>query len=70
MKTDGIAYRIAAALLAVVGLAAFFFLIGDEVPEHPLTFWEFALVKGVSLAVLAVVLYAAQALMNRREEEK
>lgn len=70
MKTDGITYRITTILLAVVGLVAFFFLIGDEVPECPLTFWEFALVKGCSLAVLAVVLYIAQTLLDRREGEK
>ena len=49
------------AMLAVLGLAALFFLIGDEVPYCPLTRGEFALLKCGSLAVLALVGMAAQA---------
>ena len=50
-------------MLAMLGLAALFFLIGDEVPNFPLTWGEFALLKCGSLAVLALV--AAQALYNK-----
>ena len=52
------------AMLAVLGLAALFFLIGDEVRYYPLTWGEFALLKCGSLAVLALVGVAAQALIK------
>lgn len=53
------------AMLAVLGLAALFFLIGDEVLDFPLTWGEFALLKCGSLAVLALVGVAAQALYHK-----
>lgn len=53
------------AMLAVLGLAALFFLIGDEVPYCTLTWGEFALLKCGSLAVLALVGVAAQALYHK-----
>lgn len=65
MKTESIIYRVYAVMLAVLGLVAFFFLIGDEVPDCPLTWGEFALVKCGSLAVLALVGVAAQALYRK-----
>ena len=52
-------------MLAVLGLAALFFLIGDEVTYFPLTWGEFALLKCGSLAVLALVGVAAQALYRK-----
>ena len=52
-------------MLAVLGLAALFFLIGDEVPYCQLTWVEFALLKCGSLAVLALVGVAAQALYHK-----
>ena len=58
MKTT-IIYKVCMALLAMLGLAALFFLIGDEVPYFPLTWGEFALLKCGSLAVLALVGVAA-----------
>lgn len=68
MKTNGIAYRIAAYTLAAIGLVAFFFLMGDEAPEYPLTLGEFALIKCGALAVLALVLFAAQRLYKKMED--
>ena len=53
------------AMLAVLGLAALFFLIGDEVPYCPLTQGEFALLKCGSLAVLALMGVAEQALYHK-----
>lgn len=53
------------AMLAVLGLAALFFLIGDEVRYFPLTWGEFGLLKCGSLAVLALVGVAAQALYHK-----
>ena len=53
------------AMLAVLGLISFFFLIGDEVPDCTLTWGEFALLKCGSLAVLALVGVAAQAMYNK-----
>lgn len=53
------------AMLAVLGLISFFFLIGDEVPYCQLTWGEFALLKCGSLAVLALVGVAAQALYRK-----
>lgn len=53
------------AMLAVLGLAALFFLIGDEVPYCPLTRGEFALLKCGSLAVLALMGVAEQALYHK-----
>ena len=53
------------AMLAVLWLAALFFLIGDEVPYCQLTWVEFALLKCGSLAVLALVGVAAQALYHK-----
>lgn len=53
------------AMLAVLVLAALFFLIGDEVRYFPLTWGEFALLKCGSLAVLALVGVAAQALYHK-----
>ena len=64
MKTN-IIYKVCMAMLAVLGLAALFFLIGDEVPCCPLTWGEFALLKCGSLAVLALVGVAAQALHHK-----
>lgn len=53
------------AMLAVLELAALFFLIGDEVLDYTLTCGEFALLKCGSLAVLALVGVAAQALYHK-----
>lgn len=53
------------AMLAMLGLAALFFLIGDEVPYYTLTWGEFVLLKCGSLAVLALVGVAAQALYHK-----
>ena len=53
------------AMLAVLELAALFFLIGDEVPYCQLTRGEFALLKCGSLAVLALVGVATQALYHK-----
>lgn len=64
MKTN-IIYKVCMAMLAVLGLAALFFLIGDEVPDFPLTWGEFGLLKCGSLAVLALVGVAAQALYHK-----
>ena len=64
MKTN-IIYKVIMAMLAVLGLAALFFLIGDEVPYVPLTWGEFALLKCGSLAVLALVGVAARALYHK-----
>lgn len=64
MKTN-IIYKVCMAMLAMLGLAALFFLIGDEVPYWPLTWGEFALLKCGSLAVLALVGMAAQALYHK-----
>lgn len=64
MKTN-IIYKVCMAMLAVLGLAALFFLIGDEVPGYPLTWGEFALLKCGSLAVLALMGVAAQALYHK-----
>ena len=63
MKTN-IIYKVCMAMLAVLGLAALFFLIGDEVPDCTLTWGEFALLKCGSLAVLALVGVAAQAIVK------
>lgn len=64
MKTN-IIYKVYMAMLAVLGLAALFFLIGDEVPGYPLTWGEFALLKCGSLAVLALMGVAEQALYHK-----
>lgn len=64
MKTN-IIYKVCMAMLAVLGLAALFFLIGDEVPYCPLTRGEFALLKCGSLAVLALMGVAEQALYHK-----
>lgn len=64
MKTN-IIYKVCMAMLAVLGLISFFFLIGDEVPDCTLTWGEFALLKCGSLAVLALVGVAAQALYHK-----
>ena len=64
MKTN-IIYKVCMVMLAVLGLAALFFLIGDEVPDFPLTWGEFRLLKCGSLAVLALVGVAAQALFHK-----
>lgn len=64
MKTN-IIYKVCMAMLAVLGLAALFFLIGDEVPYCQLTWGEFALLKCGSLAVLALVGVPAQALYHK-----
>ena len=64
MKTN-IIYKVCMAMLAVLGLAALFFLIWDEVPYFPLTWVEFALLKCGSLAVLGLVGMAAQALYHK-----
>lgn len=64
MKTN-IIYKVCMAMLAVLGLAALFFLIGDEVPYCPLTWVEFALLKCGSLAVLVLMGMAAQALYHK-----
>lgn len=53
------------AILAVLVLAALFFLIGDEVPYCQLTWGEFALLKCGSLAVLALVGVPAQSLYHK-----
>ena len=52
-------------MLAVLELAALFFLIGDEVPYCQLTLVEFPLLKCGSLAVLALVGVAEQALYHK-----
>ena len=64
MKTN-IIYKVCMAMLAVLGLAALFFLIGDEVPYCPLTRGECALLKCGSLAVLALMGVAEQALYHK-----
>ena len=64
MKTN-IIYKVCMVMLAVLGLAALFFLIGDEVPYCPLTRGEFALLKCGSLAVLALMGVAEQALYHK-----
>ena len=64
MKTN-IIYKVCMAMLAVLGLAALFFLIGDEVPYCPLTRGEFALLKCGYLAVLALMGVAEQALYHK-----
>ena len=64
MKTN-IIYKVCMVMLAVLELAALSFLIGDEVPYCPLTLGEFALLKCGSLAVLALVGVAAQALYHK-----
>ena len=64
MKTN-IIYKVCMVMLAVLELAALSFLIGDEVPYCPLTLGEFALLKCGSLAVLALVGMAAQALYHK-----
>lgn len=53
------------AMLAMLVLAALFFLIGDEVPYCQLTWGEFALLKCGSLAVLALVGVPAQSLYHK-----
>lgn len=53
------------AMLVVLELAALFFLIGDEVPDCTLTWGEFALLKCGSLAVVALVGVAVQALYHK-----
>lgn len=45
----------AAVVLFVIGLAAFFLLIGDEAPDAPMSIGEFILVKGAAMAVLVAV---------------
>lgn len=64
MKTN-IIYKVCMAMLVVLELAALFFLIGDEVPYYTLTRGEFALLKCGSLAVVALVGVAVQALYHK-----
>lgn len=65
-------HKICLAILAVAGLISFFFLMGEETAEDPMTMGEFALVKGISIVVFAIVAFAAQAVYNKvygREEK-